>query len=251
VRLRIDSRSITCSTVNRRSGTNRPQDEPLELQPASDTHDLPVCVVDDHGIVVINEMLMQLAMMSTILALAFVLGVLWLIFRSVRLAIFTLIPVILVVIWQYSVLFSLFVTGVGISFFRGVEDPWALPYFSGSLNLFTATIGSIITGIGIDFGIHITQRVREKGMGREAVKYAVSTSGLSFVESTTTMICGLVPMMLIPIPIIKEFVVLVTVLLIFSAAGAILVLPAIYTLYFDMEARKKAREELKAAQEAD
>jgi predicted RND superfamily exporter protein len=200
-------------------------------------------------IVVINEMLLMLAMMSTLIALAFVLGVLWLIFRSIKLAIFTLIPVVLVVIWQYSVLYSLFLTGVGIATFRGVENPWEMPYFSGSLNLFTATIGSIITGIGIDFGIHITQRVREKGMGREAVAYAVSTSGLSFVESTTTMICGLLPIMLIPIPIIKEFVILVTVLLVFSAAGAILVLPAIYTLYFDMEVRRKAREELKAAQE--
>jgi predicted RND superfamily exporter protein len=202
-------------------------------------------------IVVINEMLLQLAMMSTVIALAFVLGVLWLIFRSIKLAIFTLIPVVLVVVWQYSVLRGLMYTGVGISMFQGVEDPWGMPYFSGSLNLFTATIGSIITGIGIDFGIHITQRVREKGMSREGVAYAVSTSGLSFIESTTTMICGLVPMMLIPIPIIKEFVILVTVLLIFSAAGAILVLPAIYTLYFDMEARRKAREELMAAQEAD
>lgn len=134
--------------------------------------------------------------------------------------------------------------------FRGVADPVHAPYFSGSLNLFTGTIGSIITGIGIDFGIHITQRVREKGGGREAVRWAVSTSGLSFVESTATMICGLIPMMLIPIPIIKEFVILVTVLLIFSAAGAILVLPAIYTLYFDWEAKRKAREERKAAQEA-
>jgi len=198
-------------------------------------------------IVVINNMLMDLAMISTVIALGSVLAVLWLIFRSIKIAIFTLIPVVLVVIWQYSVLVALFGSGVGISFLQGVEDPVEAPYFTGTLNLFTATIGSIITGIGIDFGIHITQRVREKGMGRDAVKYAVSTSGMSFIESTSTMMGGLIPMMLIPIPIIKEFVVLVVVLLVFSACGAIFVLPAIYTLYFDMDAKRKAREERKEA----
>ena len=46
------------------------------------------------------------------------------------------------------------------------------------------------------------------------------------------------------------YAILVMVLLIFSASGAILVLPAIYTIYFDFEERKRLREERMAAQEA-
>lgn len=186
-------------------------------------------------LVVINEMLLQMALISTVIALGFVLAVLWLIFKSVKIAIFTLIPVILVVIWQYALLFGLLGVGIGMQMALGLDEP----YFSGTLNLFTATIGSIITGVGIDFGIHITQRVREKGMNKEAVHYAVSTSGMSFIESTTTMIFGFLPMMLIPIPIIKEFILIVVFLMIFSAWGAIMVLPSIYTIYFDIAERRR------------
>ncbi|HHD15492.1 MAG TPA: hypothetical protein ENK47_02170, partial [Euryarchaeota archaeon] len=92
-------------------------------------------------------------------------------------------------------------------------------------------IGSIIIGIGVDFSIHITERVREKNFSMEGVMHAAQTSGLSFIEATTTMIMGLTAVFLVNIPSIREFILLIIILLAFSAYGAIFILTAAYRLY--------------------
>ncbi len=209
--------------------------------------DLTVSKLTGFGaiVVVVNDLLMVNAVMSTVLALGLVFVVLSITFMltgntgvgdSVKTSFTTLIPVFGVVAWQFLILFVLGIIGPMI-------DP-AHPPFSGELNLFTAMIGSIMVGIGIDFCIHITERVREGGRTRAAVQESVATSGMSFVESTTTMIMGLAAVFLMNIPAIREFITLVMLLLIFSAAGAILLLPAIYTIIFDLRDKRK----LKAAQ---
>jgi predicted RND superfamily exporter protein len=173
-------------------------------------------------IVAVNDMLVQSAIWSTVLALVFVLIVLAIIFKSFKFSAITLIPVCIVVILQP-------ITLVGIRGLGGMISPGD-PFFSGELNLFTAVIGSIIVGIGIDFGIHMTERIRERGMTLEGVRYGVSTSGMAFVEATVTMIGGLAAVFLVNIPAIQEFILLVMILLVYSVMGALFVLTAIYTL---------------------
>jgi predicted RND superfamily exporter protein len=175
-------------------------------------------------LVAVNDMLTLNSITSTILALVFVFVILAFIFRSFKFSALTLIPVTLVVIWQPMVL-------VGIGGLGGILNPED-PVFTGDLNLFTAIIGSIIVGIGIDFGVHMTERIRERGETVESVKHGVATSGMTFVEATATTMAGLSAVFLILIPAIQEFIILVMFLLLASVLGAIFILPAIYTLMF-------------------
>jgi predicted RND superfamily exporter protein len=173
-------------------------------------------------LVAVNDMLVDSAIWSTILALVFVLIVLAVIFKSIKFSAITLIPVCVVVILQPITLVS--IRGLG-----GIITPGD-PYFSGELNLFTAVIGSIIVGIGIDFGIHMTERIRETGFTLEGVRHGVATSGMAFIEATVTMIGGLAAVFLVNIPAIQEFILLVMILLVYSVIGALFVLTAIYTI---------------------
>lgn len=175
-------------------------------------------------LVAVNDMLVVSSVTSTLLALVLVFIILAIIFRSIKYSSLTLIPVSLVVAWQPILL--VFIGGLG-----GFINPMD-PFFTGDLNLFSAIIGSIIVGIGIDFGVHMTERIRERGETVESVKHSVATSGMSFVEATATTIAGLSAVFLILIPAIQEFIILVILLLICSVLGALLILPAIYTIIF-------------------
>jgi len=187
-------------------------------------------------LVAVNDMLVVNAIQSTIIALVLVLIVLALIFKSLKFSAITLIPVCMVVILQP-------ITLIGIGGLGGAINP-ADPMFSGELNLFTAVIGSIIVGIGIDFGIHMTERIRERGMKLDGVRHGVATSGMAFVEATATMIGGLSAVFLINIPAIQEFILLVMLLLVYSVLGALFILPAIYTILIRAKEARKQREEL-------
>jgi predicted RND superfamily exporter protein len=186
-------------------------------------------------LVAVNEMLVWSSLQSTIMAILLVLVVLTVIFKSFKYSAITLIPVCLVVIWQPLTLISIGAFGE----FLTPGDP----YFSGELNLFSAVIGSIIVGIGIDFGIHMTERIREKGEDIPSVKHGVATSGMAFLEATITVSAGLSAVFLINIPAIQEFILLVILLMIYSVVGAIFILPAIYSIIFKTKKAKAGEED--------
>ncbi len=174
-------------------------------------------------LVTINDVIVENANQSTLTALVMVFILLFLVFKSWRISLITLLPVIMVVFWQY---FAIWGVGAGGTLIWGDAN-----IFSGDLNLFSALIGSIIIGIGVDFSIHITERVREKNFALEGALHAAQTSGWSFIESTVTMIMGLTAVFLVNIPSIREFILLIIILLAFSAYGAIFMLTAAYRLY--------------------
>ncbi len=183
-------------------------------------------------LVAVNDMLVFNAIQSTILALILVLVVLAVVFKSIKFSAITLIPVCFVVILQPI---TLIIIGRLGSFINPTD-----PYFSGELNLFTAVLGSIIVGIGIDFGIHMTERIREHGLNFEGIRHGVATSGMAFVEATVTMISGLTAVFLIEIPAIQEFILLTMILLTYSVIGALFILTAIYSV---IVRRREAKEE--------
>ena len=61
-------------------------------------------------------------------------------FRSIKQAIVSLTPILLVVIWLYGLIYA----------------------FGYSLNIVTVTIATISLGVGIDYCIHVTERYREE-----------------------------------------------------------------------------------------
>jgi predicted RND superfamily exporter protein len=159
-------------------------------------------------IVAVNNLIMFNSILSLFVALVVVFFVLIIIFRSLRYASLTMIPVSLVVAY---IPLTLFVTGI-------------------DLNLITAMIGSIIVGIGIDYGIHMTERIRESGEDFPGIKRAVQTSGFTFFEATATIVAGLFSIYFINIRSIQEFITMIILLLIFSMVAAMFILPAIYAL---------------------
>lgn len=96
------------------------------------------------------------------------------------------------------------------------------------LSLVTVMIGSIMVGVGVDFSIHIANRVRELGSNLDAVRIAGTSTGMSLFESTIVTAAGMLTAFMIPIPEMKPFVVVVIILLFIASASALFLLPAIY-----------------------
>ena len=166
--------------------------------------------------------------------------VLLFVFRSWRLALFTVIPCCVVI---------------------GLE-PLVLVGMNIPLSIVTVMIGSIAIGTGVDFSIQITQRIRHGGLNLDSVKDAVENSGISFVEATSTMVLGFTAVLVspgflvdmamgnpyhivagVPIASVREFVVMIQVLLGINALAAIFILPAVYTVWLRFREEEKRRKE--------
>lgn len=158
--------------------------------------------------VAVNELLIVSSYQSLALSLILVFIVLILIFRSLRYAGLTIIPIVVVVSYE----------------------PLMLRMTGFDLNLVTAMIGAMIVGIGVDFGIHITARIREHGESLASIRKAVETSGFSFTEATITVLAGLSAIFLINIPAIWEFTALIMLMIVLSVIAALLILPSVYTI---------------------
>ena len=98
-----------------------------------------------------------------------------------------------------------------------------------TLSLVTVMIGSILVGVGIDFSIHIANRVKELGGSLDAIRTACASTGMSLFEATTVTAAGLTCAYGIPIEAITPFVTVIIILLIIAALSALLLLPAIYS----------------------
>ena len=116
---------------------------------------------------------MQSEMQSSLfLGSLFVLITLSIGFRSVKQALISLTPILLVVIWLYGLIY-------------------ALGY---SLNIVTVTIATISLGVGIDYCIHVTERYREereKGRDhRQSLNGVGGACALALVGSAVSDIAG-------------------------------------------------------------
>ena len=156
----------------------------------------------------VNDLIVDSQWNSLGFALLFTVLVLGLVFRDIRFALLTTIPVGFTVFMQWMVMDSMTV----------------------SLSLVTVMIGSILVGVGVDFSIHIANRVRELGGSLDAVRIACASTGMSLFEATTVTAAGLTCAYRIDIPAIKPFVDVIIILLIIAAISALLLLPAIYSL---------------------
>ena len=116
---------------------------------------------------------MQSEMQSSLfLGSLFVLITLSIGFRSVKQAIVSLTPILLVVVWLYGLIYA----------------------FGYSLNIVTVTIATISLGVGIDYCIHVTERYREekeKGKNhQQALKGVGGACALALVGSAVSDVAG-------------------------------------------------------------
>ncbi|MEE3113915.1 MAG: MMPL family transporter [Candidatus Thermoplasmatota archaeon] len=155
----------------------------------------------------VNNLIVDSQWTSLAFALGFTIVTLALVFRDIRYALLTTIPVGFTVAMQWLVMDS-----------GGV-----------SLSLVTVMIGSILVGVGIDFSIHIANRVKELGGTIEAIRISCASTGMSLFEATTVTAAGLTCAYGIPIEAITPFVTVIIILLVIAALSALLLLPAIFS----------------------
>lgn len=144
--------------------------------------------------------------------------VLVVLFRSVKYALVTVIPEILVAAWLYAVMFLL----------------------GYHLNAVTATIAAISIGVGIDYSVHVTARFREEmkriGNREDAMKKAASHSGVALFGSAASTMVGFAIIAFAPMPMFSSFGILTALMILMALVASLFVLPS---LLFIVERSKK------------
>ena len=158
--------------------------------------------------IAVNELIVGSQWSSLGFAVALTLMTLAIVFKDIRFSFWTTAPVIATVALHWLVMWQMDV----------------------SLSLVTVMIGSILVGVGVDFSIHIANRIRELGGGIEAIRTSTVSTGMSLFEAATVTTLGMVTAYQIPIPEIKPFITVIIILLWIAAASALILLPAIFVL---------------------
>lgn len=162
--------------------------------------------------IAVNQLIVDSQWSSLGFAIVLTLMTLAIVFKDIRFSICTTAPVIATVSLQWLVMWQMDVP----------------------LSLVTVMIGSILVGVGVDFSIHIANRIRELGGGLEAIRTATVSTGMSLFEAATVTTLGLITAYQIPIPEIKPFITVIIILLWIAAASALMLLPAIFVLLEEM-----------------
>ncbi|MBU2565769.1 MAG: MMPL family transporter [Candidatus Thermoplasmatota archaeon] len=182
-------------------------------------------VIDDYGtisggstthltgmaaiLVAVNDLTIENQFVTMLAALIMCFIVLALLFKSIKFATVTIIPVCFVVMYE----------------------PLAFVGANVELSLITMMIASIIIGVGIDYSIHLTHGVMQRGLRLSSVSKSVESSGISFLEATATEIVALSAALIIPIDSIRGFIIMIMILLFVSMLSALFILPAIYAIW--------------------
>ena len=161
--------------------------------------------------IAINEGIQDTQYKTIMLSLALVLATMIIIFRSVKFGVVTFLPIFIVVLWYPATVYN----------------------GGTNLNIFTAMVGTIIIGIGIDNSIQVTERVREEGTNPKGIEIAVENTGQSVVEATFTTMGGILAGVLIAVFSsqfvgLKNFFMLIIILILFSLLLAVFALPSFY-----------------------
>jgi predicted RND superfamily exporter protein len=136
-------------------------------------------------------------------------------FRSPKLAIFTMSAVAVVVLWQ----------------------PLLMRFGNVGVNVFTAMIGTIVFGIGVDDSIHIVDRIKDEGQTPAGIVKSVAKTGQTIFETTATTCAGLSAGLFVSIPGLQNFFVLMMVLLILALLASSILLPSIIVFQKEFTSR--------------
>ena len=148
-------------------------------------------------------------LLSLPLALVLTFGIVALMLRSLKYALVSVVPILLVVAWVYG--------------FMYLADY--------SINPITATIAAISIGIGIDFATHFTVRFKEELAGEPsrfpALRRAGEGTGGALTISALTSIAGFGVLGMAPMPIFAVYGVLTAVMIALAVLVTLLVLPSL------------------------
>ncbi|AEH06592.1 efflux RND transporter permease subunit [Methanothermococcus okinawensis] len=139
-----------------------------------------------------------------------VLLILFLYFRKPISAVMPLMPVIIAVIW----------TG-------GIMGIFGIP-----LDMATAGIGSLLLGMGIDYGIHLMHRYEEERKKKnepmdKAIETAVVSTGTAVFATTATTVVGFLALVFAPLPMMANLGKVCALGIFFCMVSVITLLPAL------------------------
>lgn len=144
--------------------------------------------------------------------------------RSLRYAVVTTIPMMLVATWLYG----------------------TMALFGFDLNFVTATIGAISIGIGADYAIHMTKRYRTERLGAdshiEAARAAAESTGVALLASAGSTAIGFAILAFAPMPLFATFGLLTALMVVFALLASLLVLPSLLVLVDRSDARSASAE---------
>ncbi len=132
-------------------------------------------------------------------------------FKSLKIATIAMIPLIMVVLLQ----------------------PLLMMGAASHTNIFTAMLGTIIIGMGVDYSVHMSERIHQEGTNFEGIARATRGTGQSMVEASATTIMGVaagIAVTLHSFAGLRNFFVIISVLLFYALLAGLLVLPAIYAV---------------------
>ena len=155
----------------------------------------------------INEGIHSTQSTTTLLTLLVLTVLLMFVFRSPRLGIYTMVPVAVVILWQ----------------------PLLMQSGDVNVNIFTAMIGTIVFGIGVDDSIHVMHRIREEGESPHGMASAIEETGQTIFETTITTVSGIAAGFLAAFPGLENFFMLMCLLIIFAFITSTFLLPAVIT----------------------
>ena len=110
-----------------------------------------------------------------------------------------------------------------------------------NVNIFTAMIGTIVFGIGIDDAIHVMHRIQEEGESALGMSKAIEHTGQTIFETTATTVAGLSAGFFVAFPGLENFFILMMLLICFAFITSVFLLPACLTA--DKVVRAKIRGE--------
>ena len=149
---------------------------------------------------------------STAISLFVSMLVLLVLTRRVVPAVAVLLPVALASLWVAG---SMFILGL----------KW---------NVLTVMVTALTIGIGIDYSIHMWRRIEVELARRkthwEALRAALSTTGVALIMSALTTAFGFLVLMFSPMPVIQDFGLITAVTVFFSLLLALLLLPVLIEL---------------------
>jgi len=103
------------------------------------------------------------------------------------------------------------------------------------LNINTLPVQSVGVGIGVDYAIYIVDRIRQEvaetgGDVDEAVRRAVSTTGMAVTFTASTIVGGIATWMFSNLRFQAEMAQLLVILMVINMIGAITIVPAFYSI---------------------
>jgi len=167
----------------------------------------------------INDGIHEAQSKTTLATMLILLLVMAILFRSARLAVFTMAAVGVVVLWQ----------------------PILMWFYKVNVNVFTAMIGTLVFGIGVDDSIHIIDRIKDERETPAGIQKSVSRTGRTIFETTATTCTGLAAGLFVAIPGLQNFFVLMMLLLVLALLTSSILLPSLIVAYHELSHALRGR----------